>query len=327
MSFFGNKRLIIVLVGLVLLISLVGFTSRERAKLTWPEMFLKDTFSLVQGILYRPAQAFSGFLKDIGDAYNVYEENRTLKASLDEYARVTAELNSVKAENDNLRSILQARTNLHDYHFRVAEVVARNSDNWNNVLTIDKGLQHGIKKDMAVMTARGLIGRVKSVANFSSTVELLTSTERRNYISADVLTQQNLNGKITYQPVSGVIEEYDAQAGMLVMRKIPLGKKIEPKQQVITSGMGGVFPRNLPIGYVVSVQPDDYGLTQTAFVQPNADFSQISLVMVAERDYTLTPSGDLVPNSQTNQSGQPTPPSTSQIAPNNPSGGGSGGGH
>lgn len=61
MSFFGNKRLIIVLVGLVLLITIVGFTSRERSKLSWPEMFLKDTFSVVQGFFYRPAQAVSGF--------------------------------------------------------------------------------------------------------------------------------------------------------------------------------------------------------------------------------------------------------------------------
>lgn len=327
MSFFGNKRLIIVLVGLVLLISLVGFTSREREKLTWPEMFLKDTFSLVQGLLYRPAQAFSGFIKDIGDAYNVYQENRSLKASMDEYAQVTAELKIEKAENDRLRALLQAKTNLHDYQFRFAEVIARNSDNWNNVLTIDKGLQHGIKKDMAVMMAKGLIGRVKSVANFSSTVELLTDIERNNHISAYVITQQTVNGKTAYEPVTGVIEEYDAQAGMLVMRKIPWGKKIEPKQQVITSGLGGIFPRNLPIGNVVRVQPDDYGLTQTAYIQTSADFSQISEVMVVERAYTLTPSGDLVPNSQTNNAGQPKSPSTSQIAPNDPSGSGSGGGH
>lgn len=64
MSFFGNKRLIIVLVGLVLLITIVGFTSRERSKLSWPEMFLKDTFSVVQGFFLSPCpgcfRLFSG---------------------------------------------------------------------------------------------------------------------------------------------------------------------------------------------------------------------------------------------------------------------------
>jgi rod shape-determining protein MreC len=315
MSFFGNKRLIIVLVGLVLLISIVGFTSRERARLTWPEMFFKDVFSVVQGIFYRPAQAVSTFFQEVGDAYNVYEENRALKASLDQYARMTAELHALQAENERLRKLLQAEESLkNSYQLRYAEVVARNPDTWNNVITIDKGLKHGIKKDMAVMTAKGLIGRVQSVANFSATVELLTSYERRDNISATIQTVQTVNGTVTHHPVSGVIEEYDSQERLLVMRKIPWGEKIEPKQQVITSGFGGVIPPNLPVGYVVRVQPDDYGLTQTAYIQPSADFSQLNEVMVVERNFSFSPTGELIPNQPQGQQTALTQQQASQQA-------------
>jgi rod shape-determining protein MreC len=310
MSFFGNKRLIIVLVGLVFLLSIVGYTSRERANLTWPEMFFKDTFSVVQGMFYRPAQAFSYFLQEVRDAYNVYQENRALKAGLDQYAQVTAELRVLKAENQRLREMLHAQSNLHDYQFRFAEVVARSSDNWNNTITIDKGLKNGIKKDMAVMTSKGLIGRVQSVANFSATVELLTNYERRDHISAYILAEQTVNGVKSYQNISGVIEEYDPKERLLIMRKIPLGQKIEAKQQVITSGLGGVIPRNLPIGYVVRVEPDDYGLTQTAYIQPSADFSQLSEVMVVERAFTVSPTGELIPNQQSGQPALFTPPAS-----------------
>lgn len=311
MSFFGNKRLIIVLVGLVFLISVVGFTSRERANLTWPEMFFKDTFSVVQGLFYRPAQAFSHFLQEVGSAYNVYQENRALKASLDQYAQVTAELRWTKAENERLRELLQVKSNLHDYQFRFAEVVARSSDNWNNTITIDKGMKNGIKKDMAVMTAKGLIGRVQSVANFSATVELLTNYNRSNHISSYILAEQTVNGVKTYQNIAGVIEEYVPSERLLIMRKIPWGLKIEAKQQVITSGLGGVIPRNLPIGYVVRVEPDDLGLTQTAYIQPSADFSQLSEVMVVERAFTVTPNGELIPNQQGGQPAAVQPPATS----------------
>ncbi|QQE73295.1 rod shape-determining protein MreC [Brevibacillus composti] len=303
MSFFGNKRLIIVLVGLVLLITIVGFTSRERSKLSWPEMFVKDTFSLMQGLLYRPAQAVSGFFQGVGDAYSVYEENRALKASLDQYVRTTAELHDLKAENDRLREALEAKESLvKSYQLRFAEVVARNPDTWNNTITIDMGQKHGIKKDMAVMTAKGLIGRVQSVSNFSSTVELLTSYERRNHISAYIQVQvPNPSGGIMYQTVSGVIEEYDPQERLLVMRKIAWGQKIEANQQVVSSGLGGVIPRNLPIGYIVKAEPDDYGLTQTAYIQPSADFSQLNEVMVVERGFTFSPAGELVPTGQPTQ--------------------------
>ncbi|WP_431809243.1 rod shape-determining protein MreC [Brevibacillus agri] len=308
MSFFGNKRLIIVLVGLVLLISVVGYTSRERVNLTWPEMFFKDTFSVVQGLFYRPAQAVSGFFREIEDAYSVYEENKALKAGLDQYARLTAELHDLKAENERLRKELDAKNRLKSsYSLRFAEVVARNPDTWNNVITIDLGLKSGIKKDMAVITEKGMIGRVQSVANFSATVELLTSYERRDHISADIQATQMVDGKPVYEPISGVIEEYDPQERLLVMRKIPWGKKIEPKQQVITSGRGGVVPRNLPIGYIVRVVPDDYGLTQTAYIQPSADFSQLSEVMVVERDFTISPNGELIPKQA---AGQVQPPAT-----------------
>lgn len=301
MSFFGNKRLIIVLVGLVLLISVVGFTSRERVKLTWPEMFFKDTFSVVQGFFYRPAQAVSGFFQEVDDAYNVYEENKALKAGLDQYARMSAELLDLQAENTRLREALQAKESLKSYQLRFAEVVARNPDTWNNVITIDKGLKQGIRKDMAVITSKGLIGRVQSVANFSSTVELLTSYERRDHISAVIQTTQVVNGQTTVHPVSGVVEEYDPQERLLIMRKIPWGQKIEAKQQVITSGLGGVVPRNLPIGYIVRVEPDDYGLTQTAYIQPSADFSQLNEVMIVERNFSISPTGELIPQQNAGQ--------------------------
>lgn len=312
MSFFGSKRLIIVLVGLVLLISVVGFTSRERVSLTWPEMFFKDTFSVVQGLFYRPAQAVSGFFREVDNAYDVYEENKVLKASLDQYARLTAELHDLKAENDRLREYLQAKESLKSYQLRFAEVVARNPDTWNNVITIDKGLKHGIKKDMAVITSKGLIGRVQSVANFSATVELLTSYERRDHISADIQTKQIVNGVTKYQNISGVVEEYVPQERLLIMRKIPWGAKIEAKQQVVTSGLGGVVPRNLPIGYIVRIEPDDYGLTQTAYIQPSADFTQLNEVMVVERNFSISADGALIPQQGGSQTSSAA--STSQDA-------------
>jgi rod shape-determining protein MreC len=129
----------------------------------------------------------------------------------------------------------------------------------------------------------------------------LTSYERRDYISADIQTQLTVNGKTVYNPVSGVVEEYDPQERLLIMRKIPWGQKIEAKQQVITSGLGGVVPRNLPIGYIVRVEPDDYGLTQTAYIQPSADFSQLNEVMVVERNFSISANGELIPKQSSDQ--------------------------
>jgi len=303
MSFFGNKRLMIVLVGLVFLLSVIGFTSKGRVTLTWPEKFLKDTISVVQGLFYRPAQAFSGFLEGIEDAYNVYEENRVLKASLDQYAQLSAELKLKEMENAGLRAALNAKKNLHDYQLRLAEVVARNTDQWNDVITIDKGIKQGIKKDMAVITAQGLIGRVQAVSNFSSTVELLSSMQRNSHISAMIVTKQIVGGVPSYKQVNGIVEDYDPRERLLIMRKIPLDQKFALQDEVVTSGLGGVVPRGLLIGKVVKIEPGDYGLTQTAYIKPNADFTQINEVLVVERAFVTTPAGELVPSSQVDEAG------------------------
>lgn len=68
-----------------------------------------------------------------------------------------------------------------------------------------------------------------------------------------------------------------------MLKRIPYDAKVKKDQNVITSGLGGVFPESLPIGKVVDVVPDEFGLTQTAYVKPGADFYDIGHVMVVKR--------------------------------------------
>ncbi|RAP28891.1 hypothetical protein C2W64_04477 [Brevibacillus laterosporus] len=319
MSFFGNRKLIIVLIGLVVLLVVMGYTAKDRMNLTWPEKFMKDTTSVVQGFFYRPAQAVSQFVHNVQDAYHVYEENRVLKASLDQYAQMSAELRAVKYENEQLRESLGTKQNYHDYNVIYSEVAARNTSQWNDVLVINSGSKQGVKKDMAVMTSKGLIGRVKDVSNFSATVELLTSKEssNRNHVSGYILPTQPVqtpnstagNGQQTNganstanvakpKPVSGILEDYDSVGKLLIMRKISLDQKISPNDAVITSGLGGMIPSKLPIGVVVKTEPGDYGLTQTAYIRPYADFTLISDVLIIDRKSVMTPAGEMVPSGQ-----------------------------
>ncbi len=84
----------------------------------------------------------------------------------------------------------------------------------------------------------------------------------------------------------GQIEGYDPKKKMLLLKRIPYEAKIEKDQNVQTSGLGGVFPEGLIIGTVEEVVPDEYGLTQMAYVKPGADFYDIEHVMVVKRGMT-----------------------------------------
>ncbi|MEH6891656.1 rod shape-determining protein MreC [Bacillus sp. JJ864] len=273
-QFFLNKRLIVLLVSIILLVALIGISLKERKNLTWPEQFVKDTVGVVERVFQKPANYVAGFFENVEDVKRTYEENKELKSKLDKYAELSVKVKELEKTNEELRDILGKKDTLSDFKPIQATVIARNPDKWNDLIGIDKGAQQGIQKDAAVITSKGLIGKVKSVSQFTSTVELISSLNRTNRISAVVRGDSN---------VFGLIEGYDKEKQQLVFTKIPSGVKVEKDQTVVTSGLGGVFPDGLVIGQIVEVTADEYGLTQTAYIKPAADLSDVSNVMVAKR--------------------------------------------
>ena len=190
-QFFLNKRLIILLVSIIILVALIGFSLKERKELTWPEQFIKDTTGLVQTLVSRPAHYFAGFFEDVSDLQNTYEENKKLKAKLNELAQLEANVQSLTKDNEELRDILDKKDALSDFEPLQATVIGRNPDRWNELLIINKGSTDGIKSDMAVITSTGMIGKVKNSRQFTSTVQLLSSTDATNRVSAVILGGEN----------------------------------------------------------------------------------------------------------------------------------------
>ncbi|WP_459499270.1 rod shape-determining protein MreC [Bacillus sp. C1] len=273
-QFFLNKRLIVLLVSIILLVALIGISLKERNNLTWPEQFVKDTVGVVERVFQKPANYVAGFFENVEDVKRTYEENKTLKEKLDKYAELSVKVKDLEKDNAKLRETIDKKDSLRDYKPIQATVIARNPDKWYDLIGIDRGAQQGIEKDMAVMTSKGLVGRVKSVSQFTSTVELLSSLNRTNRISAVVEGQER---------IFGLIEGYDKEKQTLVFTKIPSDVKVEKDQTVVTSGLSDIFPKGLVIGKVVDVAPDEYGLTQTAYVKPAADLNDVDHVMVTKR--------------------------------------------
>ncbi|WP_316571863.1 rod shape-determining protein MreC [Neobacillus sp. YIM B06451] len=282
---FLNKRLIILLVSIILLVALIGFSLREREKLSWPEQFVKDSTGWVQSLISRPVQYVAGFFENVGDLQDTYNENKELKSRVEDMVRLESEVYKLKEENEELRKILGKKESLRDSETIHAAVIGRNPDRWNEIIIINKGTSDKVGKNMAVITAEGLIGKIKSANDFTSTVQLLSAMDPKNRIS--VVTQ----GK---SEVFGFVEGYDEEKKLLKVKKIPYEAKVEKGQTVITSGLGGVFPAGLLVGEVVEVEPDQYGLNQIALVKPGANFYDISDVIVVKRLMTEPNKADMV---------------------------------
>jgi rod shape-determining protein MreC len=272
--FFLNKRLIILLVSIIVLVALIGYSVRERDNISWPEQFVGDIVGFGQSLVSKPVNSISGFLENVKDLQNTYTENQKLKSRLEELVKLETMVKDLEKDNDELRQILGKEENLRDFNPIQATVIARNPSQWDDLLIIDKGKVQGVQSNMAVITSQGLIGKVKSVKQFSSTIELLSTKNPNNRISA--LIQGDVNAV-------GSIEGYDTDRDQLLVKRIPNDIKLKEGSKVITSGLGGVFPKGLPIGEVKEIVPDQYGLTQTAYVEPTADFYHLEHVMVVDR--------------------------------------------
>lgn len=275
-SFFLNKRLIVLLVAMITVVAVIGLTMKERPHPTWGEQFVRDSVGFVQSLVYKPARLVAGFFENIIDMKQIYTENQRLKANLHENVILLAKIKELEEENKRYKQLLDIESSLSEYQLRAAEIIMRSPDRWYQQVTINRGEKHGIKPNMAVMTPEGLVGRVKSVAQFSSVVELLTDANRSNHVSA-VVQGNDL--------IFGVIEGYDVEKEALYFQKIPIDAPLEEGQTVITSGLGGLYPRGIYIGEVIEVIPDEYGLTQSALVKPAANMYQLDKVFVVERSF------------------------------------------
>ncbi|KGR88455.1 rod shape-determining protein MreC [Lysinibacillus boronitolerans] len=281
--FFFNKKVILLLVGMVFLVALISFSLRDRTNATLPEQIIKDTVGVAQSIVAKPANYINGIFNSIDSLLNTYEENKRLKARLEDFAVVQAEATDLKSENNKLRELLDKTESLKAFNPIHATVIARNPDQWEEKIILDKGSSHGVQKNMAVMTAKGLVGKITLVTPFTSEVELLNTNNPNYRVSAMVLGEKE---------AYGLIEGFDEERNDLIMKRIDSSLKVKEGELVVSSGLGGIFPKGVPIGEITEVSTDDYGLTKMAFVKPSADFSILEHVVIAKRTSTVIDGSD-----------------------------------
>jgi rod shape-determining protein MreC len=220
---------------------------------------------------------FSGLGRQASNAVAAVRELRTLRSGNQQLeAQVNTltidnlRLKEVEAENQRLRELLRFAQLNPLYDFRggqvIARVTSRGPSNYLKTVTIDLGSEHGIEPGMPVVTERGLVGRVQKVGPGSATVLLITDPGS----GVQALVQRNR--------LVGVV---GGRAGSLpVLDFIPQDGDLSVGDLIITSGLGGTFPKNLVIGQVVEVHQRDYEMFQQATLRPTVDFDKLEFVLV-----------------------------------------------
>ena len=273
--FFSGGRLFAFLAAVILLVVLAGVSLRSRlTELSWPEKFTIDMTSMVGRVFYGPVFQVDTFFSRLTDLENLYAENAALKKTASEDLLLRIQLNQAQLENKQLKTMLNYKGKATQFQLVPGEITGRSPLSWNSEIVLSIGQKEGVGSSMPVLDQYGdLVGRVQSVAPFSSAAELLTSSETSDGVSASIVFKG--------APVYGVISGSPTNQGLLLMQYISqLATNIHPGDLVVTSGLSNIYPKGIPIGRVVSFVSDGTSITRSALVRPLANMDQLNYVFV-----------------------------------------------
>ena len=128
MSFFRRKRLFTILISLIILVGLIGFSLRDREELSSVEEFIQDTVGSFQNVLLRPVYYVRDIIGNIDEMKHVYEENQQLKENLSTYQQKLYEVQELTKENEALQAVLDKTETITDYRPIQATVIARSPE-------------------------------------------------------------------------------------------------------------------------------------------------------------------------------------------------------
>jgi rod shape-determining protein MreC len=176
---------------------------------------------------------------------------------------------AIARENEQLRAVLDWQQQA-PWRLKPANVVMRDPANWWKTVQIDLGSRDGVQTNQPVLTADGLVGRVSAVNLVSAQVVLIGDPNCR--VSALVENATHDMGVLT---PGGPLDTSLVQLSYLASTA-----NLKPGQNVLTSGLGGVFPKGIPIGKIVESRSIEYGLATEASVRLNANLGALEQVYV-----------------------------------------------
>lgn len=265
----NNPAILLILAAL----TLTGFALQQANQFDPVEGLALRLLGPPQRALNQVARHVDNIVTTIKMLDTLQATNQALQDQMDELIVENVRLREAEIENRTLREQLKFKKTSPDFDITSADVIgrviARDPSNLARTITIDLGYEDGVGKGMPVVTARGLVGQITAVGPRSARVLLIIDPS------------SSVNAVIQSSRATGVVD--GRLSGDLVMRFIPQEDQIAVGDIVLTSGLGGNFPKRLVIGQVTAIRQRDIELFQEATIRPSVDFNRLEIVMVIKR--------------------------------------------
>mgnify|MGYP000398671901 FL=1 len=270
-DFFDTWKFKILVIVAVFLVGIMAYAGANGRLTAAPQELL----SVVLTPLQKVTSALSGGAASVWEKYtsidDVIDRNEQLEAENAELRQQMVDYDRIKAENDAYKALARIQDTNSEASYVSAFVIGRDPLDEFGGFTLDQGSTDGVAVNDAIISDRGyLLGVVVEVDATSCKVMTILHP---SFNAAGVISRTRENGIITGSA------DYAAD-GQCVLTNLDRATEARKGDQVITTGLGGVFPANLLVGTVQEVVPEQSGKSSSAVILPGADPRTVKHVFI-----------------------------------------------
>ncbi len=227
--------------------------------------------NIFQGNLYNLNYRIKNSVRFILNLNDIKKENETLVKDNNNLKDKSLKYDDLVKENERLKKMLNFKDQRTEYNYLGCDIIGKSGDNWLDGFVINRGSDDGLKDKMIVMTGEGLVGQVTTVGSNWAIVQSLINENIA--VAATVSTTRENDGV-----VKGYRDDNDRLLAKLYY--LPLDSQVKEGDIIFTSGLGGLYPKDIKIGSVISIEEDKGKLIKNALIEPSVNFNKLEELFV-----------------------------------------------
>lgn len=271
---FKNKLAVTIIVLSVTFLGIIIFSVRNGSNSI--SSGIGSVVSPLQKVFYTVNDKIKGSLDFFINFSKVKQENEELKVKNSELENEMVEYKTLKDENERLREVLKFKDSKSNYDYVGANIIGYSGGTVSEGYIIDKGTNDGIEKDMIIINYKGLVGKIVEAEKNYSIIETILSENMAVSVMVD-----------STRETTGILRGYNENKNeeLVKVYNLPIDSEIKEGNVILTSGLGMIYPKEIRIGEVVSVETDNVMVMKNAIVKPYVDFNKLEeLFIVVPKD-------------------------------------------